>query len=149
MCHILLCMLIMIGTFDVQDFDAVNPELGVVCFRCMYITNSTAQGCFVILQATSNDSQLHVTIIRKSNTVASLAYDYCIDKVTNGTYSVAVHDLEHSGSISNDPAIIIETMTVNGIISSTPSYYTPILKETSLPTTSTGIIIINAAHMHM
>ncbi len=127
-------MLIIIGTFDVQDFDAVNPELGVVCFRCMYITNSTAQGCFVIIQATPEDPQIQITIERKSNTVACLAYDYCIDKVRNGTYSVAVHDLEHSGFISNDPAIIIETLTVNGIISSTPSYNTPILKP---PTTST------------
>lgn len=79
------------GTFDVQNLLINVSNGGEACFQCIFMENSIAKGCFIVLRCIKNwDVSLNLTISSMQATCHSL--HTCV-------YIITVYDIETDNTI--------------------------------------------------
>ena len=91
-----------------------NPELGEVCFACTFVSDTAAVGCLIEYAPTLMlRVERNLTLFRHARKNMAAA---CVTGIENGTYRVLVYDLESSGLPSSNPAVVIDSIEIRGLV---------------------------------
>jgi hypothetical protein len=124
---------------NLKIFDVINAtystEPGRVCVRCEYVQSSPAKGCHAHLTLLS--SSIH-TFTDSIN--ISISRDYgCIEVSDEGLYTLAVHDWNDDGSISDEPVTTFHRIYIP--LPSSSSAVTPSVTRQPTITDEVGVIV--------
>ena len=81
------------GTFDVQGLDIIyNSSNGEICFRCLYVSQSAAKGCFIQYMNLRTSFSGSLSSSRDGGTK-------CVSDIITGDYNILVYDYESDGEV--------------------------------------------------
>ena len=136
-----LLFAIITGTFDVQALLINNnSSTGEVCFECVFLNGSTANGCLIEYECNTTTGYTNgdLTIYSKGGVAGS-----CSHFTFSCLYSVSVYDIESDGTVdTSTPAYHTHTSIIGvcspSILTTTTTLYTPTI-------TCTNLVIITAS----
>ena len=125
-----------IGTFDVHN-TSLSLGDGSICVKCIFISNSSANGCVVEVVA-HGDVVATITAIRHNN---SDSVEGCVSDIDSGIYNITIYyayDKNDDGSVDNTSVTVYRdvTLTITATTTRTPICPSSVKITSSEPITS-------------
>ena len=140
------CLLIDTGTFDVQALLINNnSSTGEVCFECVFLNGSTANGCLIEYECNTTTGYTNgdLTIYSKGGVTGICS---CSHFTFSCLYSVSVYDIESDGTVdTSTPAYQTHTSIIGAPLICSPSTLTTTTTLCTPTITSTNLVIITAS----
>ncbi|CAI8035406.1 hypothetical protein GBAR_LOCUS19876 [Geodia barretti] len=106
-------------TFDVQNA-TVNAAGNGLIVTVNFIANTTATGCFIVLQSEDGSPDEFRALLRPESETTLVA---TIDSVPPSTYTMLFYDLEQDGLPNSNVAYERSKITVDGTVTDAPSRF--------------------------